>query len=482
MRSVKQGEDDCAVTVVIVNWNRRDCVMGLLDSLQSIDYGCVRVVVVDNASTDGSADVIKAHSLPVVLLENTENLGGTGGFNTGIRYALDNLDQKYIWLLDNDAAVTPVTLARMVDVMESDPRIGVVGSCIMSPENHLLIVEAGGFVDISNGTWRPHRRYEHHDPFKGRNVVEEVDYVPACSALIRRDVLETIGLLDERFFLHWDDIDFCTRARSAGFRVVATLDSLVFHGAEKGHSRMTLYYDFRNALLYFGKHTRHLTFLRSMMAILSRNLTSSIYYYATGRKQVAAYLYKGLDDFLNGRFGRVSISPGALAVEAGGDVVDLSSCLAGIKKVVVFAVGSYDEVVGAVRKLKEGAPRVSVSVAVASDRAQAYSLPEVDRLITFDLFRDGLSRQFVTAATVWGSRFTMGITAGNAFTVPYAFLLRRNLVFDGNSGEFRTSDISLSSVWKLPLAMLAGKLAALVFLLPVLWVRNKMRTNSRSAV
>jgi GT2 family glycosyltransferase len=456
------------VTVVIVNWNRRDCVLSLLDSLRSLDHGSLRVIVVDNASSDGSAAAVRAHALPVLVLENSENLGGTGGFNTGIFYALEHFEQQFIWLLDNDAEVTPATLAGMLEVMADDSAIGIVGSCILSPEDHALIVEVGGFVEPARATWKPHRRYQRHEECTGRNLVEEVDYVPACSALVRSDLFRKIGVLDQRYFLHWDDIDFCARARRAGFRVVAALDSLVYHGAEKGHSRMTLYYDFRNALLFFSKAGPGAPLLRPFWALLTRNLTSFFYFLLTGRQRVAGYLYQGLSDFLKGCFGRVDVPSGSLASEPRGEEVQLGHSLAGSKKVVVFAAGSYEEVVGALRALKKASPQLQVVLAVAADRAEAYRHAEADRLITYDLFRDGAVRKVFTAADILGSRFQLGISAGSAFTVPYAFLVRRNLVFDAQSGRCSASDISLCSLWKLPLAMLLGYLLALLFLVPVL--------------
>jgi GT2 family glycosyltransferase len=463
------------VTVVIVTWNKRADVLNLLDSLQAIRCNCANIVVVDNASTDGSAEAIREHPLSVQLLVNGENLGGTGGFNTGIRYALQHLEQQYLWLLDNDAEVTASTLERMLAVMEADRSVAVAGSCIMSPEDHGLIVEAGGFVDSNSATWRPHRRYQRYDPASLAGAVEEVDYVPACSALFRAEAFGKVGILDERFFLHWDDIDFCARAREAGGRVVAVLGSQVFHGAEKGHSRMTLYYDFRNALLYFSKHATGLELLRSLLALLARNLVTSAYSYLTGSRRVAAYLQLGVNDFLKQRFGRAATPASLLAVEPAGGEVEVNAALSAGDRALVFAVGSYDEVIGAVRRVKEAVPGVRVSVAVASDRAEMYRLPEVDDLLVFDLFRDGTGRKLATAWKIFTGGYRLGISAGNAFTVPYAYLLRRNLVFTGACGTFSSSAVRLCSLWKVPLSMLVGNMLALAFLVPVLRAGRRER-------
>ena len=102
------------VAIVTVNWNKRDYVLNLLNSLKHINYDNYNIIVVDNASTDDSVTAIKEHFPNVNLIVNSENLGGTGGFNTGIKYVLEATDKyKYIWLLDNDAVVEKDTLIEL---------------------------------------------------------------------------------------------------------------------------------------------------------------------------------------------------------------------------------------------------------------------------------------------------------------------------------------------------------------------------------
>ena len=95
---------------------------------------------------------------------------------------------------------------------------------------------------------------------------------------------------------------------------------------------MTLYYDFRNALLYFGKHAKGLSRLRAMKALLARNLVSWLYYLITGRKAIASYLYQGLEDFRRGKFGRATTSPDKLAIPSGGEAVPVGSPRSGEKR------------------------------------------------------------------------------------------------------------------------------------------------------
>ena len=144
------------VSIVIVTWNKQLDVLNLLNSLHVICCACTNIVVVDNASTDGTAEAIRQHPLPVNLIENSENLGGAGGFNTGIRYALDNLKPDFIWLLDNDAQADPKALRELVSVMTADVTVGIAGSCILNPIQPSQIVEAGAFIDLMSLTWKPH--------------------------------------------------------------------------------------------------------------------------------------------------------------------------------------------------------------------------------------------------------------------------------------------------------------------------------------
>ncbi|KAA0895297.1 glycosyltransferase family 2 protein [Oryzomonas rubra] len=477
MRSEQSLPAEPLVAIIIVNWNKRQCVISLLDSLRAIEYGNHLIVIVDNASTDDSIMSIREHELPALLIENSENLGGTGGFNTGMTTALRELEPTYLWLLDNDAEVLPGTLKVLVNLMESDKGIGIAGSCIMSPEDHGLIVEAGAFVGWRSGTSDPHLRYSRVDDWQGPRVMD-VDSVAACSALVRAEAVRRVGIMDERYFLHWDDIDFCIRIGNAGYRVVACLDAPAFHGAEKGYSPITLYYDFRNALLFQGKHCQGWSLLVAAWNILGNYLASMTYLFLLGQRKPARYLQTALGDFLSRRFGRAATAPSELVSQAPFAASESGTQLGKCQKVVVFAVGSFDEVASAIRRVKSCGDSISVSVAVAADRAEVYRLPEVDAVITYDLFRSGLHEKIATALAILGGNFSCGVTAGGPFVVPYAFLLRRNFRFDGRTGVLGRLGVSLYTVWKLPFAIAAGKLLAVRYLFPVVSTCRSLRNEA----
>lgn len=444
-----------SVTVVIVTWNRRGMVLDLLDSLQLLELYGGGIVIVDNASSDGSSEAIRKHPLRVILIENKENLGGTGGFNTGIRYALDNLDQKYIWLLDNDAEVRPDSLEKLIVAMETDVSIGVAGSCILNPEDHTQIVEAGGYVDERTATWKPHLRYKAHDYYKDLPPIN-VDYVPACSALVRKELFDAVGILDERFFLHWDDVDFGRAAMEKGFRVVAVLDSIVFHGTEKGYSNAVLYYDVRNSLLYISKHLSAVKRIVPMFRVCLRGLLAATLFGAFGEKLLSWYLYQALENFTSGRFGAAPLPPSQLktSVKAGAlSFETLSTC----KNVLIFAVGSFAEILSTVRSVRSAAPESSITLAASSDRIDFYrSYIAIDHFISYDLARDGLFGGAFVALKLLRSQFDCAVSAGTGFVLPFTFFVRRHVVVTEDGRRIYVSNACLSSLWKLPFVVLVG--------------------------
>src|SRR3990170_2313546 len=253
------------VFIIILNWNGYADTAECVRSLYRITYPSFVIVVVDNGSIDGSVARLKDEFRDVVCMENKENLGFAGGNNEGIRYALEH-GADYVLLLNNDTVVEAGFLDVLVRAAECYPvchpefisgsqtmqgqeipkqvqddrgndrqsgvcsseKIGVVGPKIYSglPGSSILW-EAGGGID-----WRYGKAY--HTGFdetdRGQwDGVRDVDYVSGCAMLIKREVLEEVGLLDERFFLYYEETDFCARVREKGYRVVFAPEARIWH-------------------------------------------------------------------------------------------------------------------------------------------------------------------------------------------------------------------------------------------------------------
>ncbi len=202
------------VFVLILNWNGRDDTIECLRSVFAVDYPNARVVVIDNASTDGSVTAIRAQFPTVHIIENPNNLRFAGGNNVGIEYALRE-GAEYILLLNNDTTVDQRFLSELVSMFRDSRSAGMAGPKILYYHRPEQIWYAGGIIEWWKG-WISHRGIREID--RGQyDQPAETDYLTGCCLLVRRQVVEQIGLLDERYSMYGEDVDWCVRTRRAGF-------------------------------------------------------------------------------------------------------------------------------------------------------------------------------------------------------------------------------------------------------------------------
>ncbi len=464
------------VTIVIVNWNKKEDVIHLLDSLSTLEYAERRIVVVDNASEDGSAVAIRSHPLRVTLIKNKSNLGGTGGFNTGVRYALTHWQQKYIWLLDNDAEVTSRTLVNMVNVMESDASIGITGSCILSVDDRSLILEAGGLVDERSATWKPNLRYRPLAEINQSSLIE-CDYVPACSALVRTEIYDAAGVMDERYFLHWDDVDFGKAVRKIGYRVVAAPNSIVYHGTEKGYNPTILYYDVRNSLLYTAKHLSFVERIGPVSRVCLRASLAAVLCWTFGSVSASWHLFRALENFTSCSFGKAPIMPETDSIAPKPSPVSLETALHGARHIVLFALGSYAGVRELAREIRSRVPGAVLTLAGPLNKINVHrSLKEIDNLLGFDLAGGGITDFISVAARIAAFRFDTAFSSGESFIMPYGFFVKSHYIID-HSGKIYESPVRLRSLWKLPFVVIAGVAFAIPTLIKCLAMSRKINPD-----
>lgn len=236
------------VHVVILNWNGFGDTSRCLRSLQHLRYLNYRVIVVDNGSTDDSESRIVEQFPGIELTQSGKNLGFAGGCNVGIRQALAE-GTDFIWLLNSDTTVDPAALEALVDKIDTNPRIGAVGSAIyFMDEPHRLQAWGGGYVNFWLG-----RSGHFFKPVPDPNI----QFLTGASLLISRSAVEAIGLLDEDFFMYWEDADFCFRLRRAGWNLAVAGESKVWHKGYTsiGRGRVSSYQYFNaSASLFFKKY------------------------------------------------------------------------------------------------------------------------------------------------------------------------------------------------------------------------------------
>jgi GT2 family glycosyltransferase len=233
-------------TVIVLAWNGVDYLDGCLQSVLSQDHPDFEVLVVDNASADGSAELVAAAFPQVRLIRNERNLGFAGGNNVGLRAATG----ETLVLLNQDTVVQPGWLAAMACALVTLPDAGVVGAKILDPDGRTL-QHAGGYVEhpLALGQHLGHGQTDEGQYDEPR----EVEYVTAASMAIKREVLAAIGDLDEGFFPgYFEDVDYCYRARCAGYAVWYTPEAVLHHLESASMRRNT----FRGHCAYYRSRLR----------------------------------------------------------------------------------------------------------------------------------------------------------------------------------------------------------------------------------
>jgi hypothetical protein len=202
------------VLVVVLNHNKKDMVLECLASLYRQAYGPCHIVVVDNASTDGSQSAIRQHYPNIDLICNDTNLGAAGGRNAGVTYARQGkYDFSYVLFLDDDAEVTDDSIRQLVSALDSDADAGIACGKTYINLNSDIIMSAGITEQLYLG-----RSYDRGSGEKDQGQFDKTEYVDACGGfaiMIRIALFEELGGFDDSFTPYgWEDVDLCLRARS----------------------------------------------------------------------------------------------------------------------------------------------------------------------------------------------------------------------------------------------------------------------------
>ncbi len=296
------------IFIVILNFNGEKDTVECLTSIRQLltkNYQ-LSTIVVDN----GSKEKLVVSSKELVVIRNIDNLGFAGGNNVGIQYALEN-KADYIVILNNDTLVDKNLVDELVKVSQSDETIGIVVPKIYFAKGFefhksrykkdqlgKVIWYAGGIIDWGNVIGK-HRGVDDVD--SGQYEKEgETDFASGCCMMIKRSVFEKIGMLDNKYFLYYEDSDFSLRAKKAGFKIVFAPKAVLWHknAGSAGGSGSSLqdYYITRNRLLFGMRYAP----LRSKLALLRESLGLLV----NGRP----WQKRGVIDFYLGRLGKGSYS------------------------------------------------------------------------------------------------------------------------------------------------------------------------------
>jgi GT2 family glycosyltransferase len=294
------------VAVLTVTTNAAAHLGPYFDALEQVTYPQWSLTVVDNASNDGTKDIVRARWPAARLLENDRNLGFTGACNRALAELRDDPAIDYILFLNDDTEVTPGFLEPLVGFAGPHTLVAPKTYLAGQPEKdaHVLDDSAGNF-DWWRGTWK--RRVLGKQETPRDNRTREIDNANLSCLLVPRQAFHDAGLLDDAFFVYYDDTDFCRRAAQAGCRIVYEPRSVVYHrkGATLGGqvSAMGCYYLARNRPYLMRKHLSLPRFAVFWMYYLGTRTARMALWLAQSRRDLAAATLAGLRDFALGRMG-----------------------------------------------------------------------------------------------------------------------------------------------------------------------------------
>jgi GT2 family glycosyltransferase len=301
-----------SVAVIIVIWNGVEDTLECLRSLELEGYPDKKVIVVDNASTDGSAERIKNEGFDVRIIRSPENLGFTGGNNLGLIEA-QNAAVKYAFLLNNDTTLEPGAIGALVDAAEANPAGGIFAPVMHYYDSPADIWFAGALLSLSRG------EAVHNNFLNPRRDAAPYPspWVSGCAMLVRIAATETVGGMDDRFYLTWEDVDWCLSMRAAGWGVEVVPASRIFHKGGRSGAKLRgiwSYYAVRNSLLMARKHAGK-SYFSALLCVAGRHLRSALRFEGRERLDVLGTVAEGLWHHFSGRYGerKAGKGPGASA-------------------------------------------------------------------------------------------------------------------------------------------------------------------------
>ncbi len=292
------------IAIVVLNWRNAAGTVTCLDSLKKVTTPGVVTIVVDNGSGDDSVSVIRRQHPDLTLLETGANLGYAGGNNVGIRYALEH-GAEFAGVLNNDAIVDPDFIQPLLIANQQSAGAAITTPMMCETERPDVIWALGADIDWKTAESRRLHAGEARAAWQDRDP-QRVDFAVGTALLASRQVWECVGLIDESFFLYYEETDWCVRARRLGVSILATPASCIWHeaGASGGRtSPQITYYMTRNALWFLK---RNLAGRQQILSLGRMVLRAHWYVLGDMRRDQTARAQarlRGVYDFLRGRSG-----------------------------------------------------------------------------------------------------------------------------------------------------------------------------------
>jgi GT2 family glycosyltransferase len=296
-------KNDQGISIIILNWNGYGDTVELLESLNENVSDVINIYVIDNHS---SSDDVKKLNLrfgeKITIIKCEQNYGFSGGNNIGIKSAIAN-DSYFILLLNNDTIVEKDFLKILINKFKDDKNIGIVAPQINYYDNRSVIWSAGGSISKVRASGFALSGFNENKLNKNDRIVE---FASGCCLLIKSEVFKKIGLFDENYFLYVEDTDLCYRTTKAGYKLLVTSDTKIYHkvsqATKKSSEILPLYYTTRNRL-YFAKKNFGYFFYISFAYIYFTMKIKTLGWLSKSDKPKINAVKLAFEDFLNSNFG-----------------------------------------------------------------------------------------------------------------------------------------------------------------------------------
>lgn len=302
----KETQTTPAIYIIVLQYNNSEDVIRCVESLSRLDYPDLHVLVVDNASTVehlNSARFFVENQAKAngrfQLLKNRVNLGYAGGNNTGIRRALKE-KADYLLILNPDTIVEENLLTRLIASAEANPDIGIIGPAINEGDRVVY------YGDIA---WlKPELAHSTTKPTGGLLTLNQ--YIPGAAMMVRAKVLKDVGLLDEKYFLYFEDADFCFRAAKKGYMLACEPEAVISHAVSTstgvlGAARL-LRYHYRNSHIFNFKNGPFFIKISLPFWSISIIIRQIIKLLMGRNRQISRAILDGVIDFYKGSSGKIT--------------------------------------------------------------------------------------------------------------------------------------------------------------------------------
>lgn len=298
------------VIIILVNWNSYEDTAECLHSLFSLSYSNYKIIVVDNASSGNDTELFeKEFGEKIVLIKHQSNSGFAGGNNIGIIRALKE-GADYVFLLNNDTTVEPDFLDKLVYQAENDTTAGILTPLINYYSAPSKVWCAGGSIVAFKGSGFPEGENQDQKVYRDKRYVT---FASGCGLLIRREVLEKVGLLDESYFLYLEDTDYCMRTIRAGYKILFVPESRIYHKVNRTTAKeiatLPLYYTTRNRLL-FSKKMLGMYFPAAFIYIGLTMILKIIFWKLKHEEEKIGAVNRAFKDFFSGKSGKTEFNTG----------------------------------------------------------------------------------------------------------------------------------------------------------------------------